>query len=211
MTPLDSKGRPVRPTRRKPGERRDEKHVYLSNVRMDPASHALLRLAAAQRAVHMTTLVNDLLNLWLAHAMDPKQEAVRLASAGRGPAPVPERFAGYLASLGYAMDSHMPTWATPVPAPPLDPHGHDPEMAPRYPLPPQEVLKALVAENAAIAEGLTIANPAPQIEPQSEPVLEPWRNPLRIGSGNAAQQWEMGPGSDLPGPEDFLPSHARKL
>ena len=86
----------------------------------------------------------------------------------------------------------MPAWTTPVPVPPADPHGHDPDQAPRYALLPHEALKQLVQENAAIAEGNIQAGALP-----------------RVGLGNAAQEYEFGP-PDLPGPDDYLPSHGRK-
>lgn len=94
--------------------------------RLDATSMELLRIHATMRRVKPTVLISDLLNAWLGNATDYNQALIReLLPRGARAAPVPERFAGYLATLGYA----PPVEEQIAPDPPNVPEGLLPRRA----------------------------------------------------------------------------------
>src|SRR5579863_6802405 len=96
-----------RPTRsggkfhRLPGEMRAAR--YISSLRMDLISSEVLKLhAEIFRRVHLSVLISDVLNIWLEGATDYQHPLFRTAlPPGVRHAAVPERYPGYLKSLGY--------------------------------------------------------------------------------------------------------------
>jgi hypothetical protein len=76
--------------------------LWLPQMRMDADTAEILTLAALQRRVSRTVLISDILSLWVSTCVDTRQ-ALFVEALGPvvRPAPVPERWAGYLASLGF--------------------------------------------------------------------------------------------------------------
>jgi hypothetical protein len=92
-------------------------YTHSSTRRVDWATAEFLKIHALQRRVTVSCLVNDVLNMWLHLATDQRQAIFRetLPSGTRVP-DVPERWVGYLATLGFApaiQDDPTRTQATP--------------------------------------------------------------------------------------------------
>jgi len=109
-------------------------------LRVDATSHELLRIHALMRRVRPTTLYSDILNAWLANSTDYSQALVReMLPRGARAAVVPERWVGYLASLGYAppLEEQLP------PDPPDIPEGFTPrrhdDLSVKPPEPPDDL------------------------------------------------------------------------
>ena len=94
-------------------------------IRFDAVSMELIRIHAMMRRVKPTVLVSDILNCWLANSTDYSQAVVgEMLPRGARAAVVPERWSGYLASLGYApaLEEQLP------PDPPEIPEGLRPRL-----------------------------------------------------------------------------------
>ena len=99
--------------KRKQEERRGKK--YISSLGLDTISHTVLKLHAYRRQVHMSVLISDILNLWMAAQTDYDQALFKeVLPRNSRAALVPERWAGYIESLGFAPPAQDP----PTPAPP---------------------------------------------------------------------------------------------
>lgn len=203
---------------------------YISSLKLDLISAEILKLHAYQRRVAMTVLISDILNLWIAVATDYNQALFReMLPSGARAAAVPERWAGYLASLGFApsmLQDSVPT--TDLPAAPVDgqtapePSHPLPPAAPslspqRGPgRPPLDGSNPPPEDERPAAIDLTMPQPmqgsvppavAPQVQhvrpPDSEPVAPP-----SVGWGNAAQMIDLGYHPSLQSPD--APLDARK-
>lgn len=75
---------------------------FVSSLRLDFITSEVLKLHALQRRVHLSTLMCDILGVWAEQATDYHQAIFReCLPPGVRAAGVPERWVGYLASLGY--------------------------------------------------------------------------------------------------------------
>lgn len=181
-------------TRRRPHEMQAVR--YMTSIKLDVISAEVLKLHAYQRHVAQSVLISDILNLWLGAATDYGQALFReMLPTGARAADVPERWAGYLASLGFA-PSTMPQ-ETPIPsvgtAPPL------PD-APAHSVPPPRSSSALAGSDAGTrqtAAATDLAPPEADTPPggsgskQALPALEPGRL-RRPGAGRKPLLQEMG-------------------
>lgn len=71
-------------------------------LRMRPQVYAYLRAHAYERRISTNLLINDLLQCWVASITDETDSAFAPAQMGfRLPTLPPERYAGYVASLGF--------------------------------------------------------------------------------------------------------------
>lgn len=76
---------------------------YLSTLKLDIISAEALKIHAIQRRVSQAALIADILNCWIKIATDYNQALFReLLPPGARAAEAPERWQGYLASLGFA-------------------------------------------------------------------------------------------------------------
>ncbi len=91
---------PPTPKKRPKSEQyKGEKRISLG---LDAISHACLWIHAKRRGVPMTWLVQDILNLWLANTTDYSQGVYQdMLPKNARAARTPERFAGYISSLGF--------------------------------------------------------------------------------------------------------------
>lgn len=92
---------------------------YESSVRWDIVLADVLEIHALQRRVKMSVLVEDILCGWATLATDFRQAIFRetLPAGARLPE-VPERYAGYLASLGFGVADQQEPLPVPVTAAP---------------------------------------------------------------------------------------------
>jgi hypothetical protein len=87
--------------RRKPGENPDK--AKLPPIDYDFNSKHILKMHALQRRVSLSALISDILNGWLELATDYDQAIFKeTLPRGARAAGVPERWTGYLSSLGFA-------------------------------------------------------------------------------------------------------------
>ena len=106
--------------KRDQSERRGKK--YISSLALDTISHTVLKLHAYRRQVHMSTLISDILNLWMAAQTDYDQALFKeVLPRNARAALVPERWAGYIESLGFAPHLSPDHSRLPLPSPPLPP------------------------------------------------------------------------------------------
>jgi hypothetical protein len=158
--------------RRKPEEMRAVR--YMTNILMDGISLEVLKVHALTRRVPQSTLVSDLINLWLMVATDYGSPLVRefLPERVRA-ADVPERWPGYIASLGY-----MPhKYETVVNQAPSITKDFVPKTAEPILVPPQTVDRT--------------PPPAPSQDAAVMPVQDDATQPVH-GWGNAAQMQSLG-------------------
>lgn len=92
--------------RKEPGGQRTSKEMQdsqlVSKFRLNYFTYAVLKLHAMQRAVYTNTLIADILTGWAQRATDFDQELFRRALDPTARIPdVPERWYGYLRSLGF--------------------------------------------------------------------------------------------------------------
>jgi hypothetical protein len=166
--------------------------VNLSTIKLDSISHMLLKEhAVMRRHVAISTLVSDILNCWLSVVTDYEND-VRIKAMlppGRRAAAVPERYPGYLASLGYAPALQQ---ADPLPVPPVmnppDPEPAPPAQQPPLPLAahnelPAEPHQELPPWYSAAGTGVGVFNPD---------VHASLTSGVRLGIGSAAQAYALG-------------------
>lgn len=163
---------------------------------MDAVAHRTLKLHSLRRGVPFTQLLNDIIHSWLALATDYDQAIFRETLPPNTRAPrVPERFVGYIESLGFSQ---------PAPQAPIShqaPMFTPPSAYPRQASPNEPTLTDLMTpyRHPLAHEGpAAYPHPAPTL-PHGAGVFDP-ATPLHTGSGSAAQDVQFGrtPGDDLP-------------
>jgi len=181
--------------KRHPGETRAAR--YISSVRLDFVSAELLKLHAFQRRVHLTTLISDILNGWLDVATDYKQALFReCLPEGVTAASTPERFVGYLASLGFRplyqfADAGEPQTVNPVAE---QPPAADPAI-------PPIVIEKPITMADVVPPMTPIGAQTPPEEP--DPMPEPPPAPP-TGWGSAAQAYMLGMDTGAVGPVEMM-------
>lgn len=175
-----------RSRRRKSGELGNAR--FTSPLKLDQDTADVLMIHALQRRVSISILVADIVGGWLGLATDYDQAIFRdTLEPGRQAAAVPERWAGYLASLGFTANNEVANTVIP-PTVPLDI-----SIAPEVHVVP---LRGLAPNEPG-------ADPRPQKEdtPLSvqEVVSKEHSHPVRddpawkgVGYGNAAMEYELG-------------------
>ena len=103
-------------------------HKFVSSLKLDAVTHTVLKLQAMRRDVPMATLISDIINEWLRLSTDYNQSLFReILPRGMKAARVPERWAGYLASLGFVeSEPQAPAIPAPIPLPPRPSRPHRP-------------------------------------------------------------------------------------
>lgn len=200
----------------------------MSSLKLDTVTHAVLKLHAFRRQVPMVALVSDILNLWIAASTDYEQKLFQevLPKNARA-AKVPERWPGYIASLGFVEEVPQ---ADPIPSPllngpfmPIDPpkdlrvqpvpgpspyiYPSGPISAPTHPdyvppqLSPQPTITDLTqAYRHPLTQGpSSYPHPSPSL-PQGAAAFDPQNQPRPQGAGNAAQRQTDRPGEDVTQP-----------
>jgi hypothetical protein len=161
------------------------------HVRLTLASKAIFKLHALQRRVFMTTLVGDLLDCWMNAVTDYGDPFFsHVLPHGTRAEIVPERWAGYLASLGYARTQDR-----------LE----DP--TPKHDIPPPAAMPEPVQESRAEipTEAPTVQPEMRQEEPPAQEEAPVRRGPQSVMWGNPAQLYDMGydPSRMSPGEEQL--------
>lgn len=109
--------------RRKRGENPNTER--LNPIEIDIYSKHCLKLHALQRKVSLSALQSDILNGWLALATDYDQAIFKdTMPLGARAASVPERWVGYLASLGFAPETEVQGNDVPPPPPAVPTAGY---------------------------------------------------------------------------------------
>ena len=107
------------PRKRAPGEA-FQGTKYISGLKLDAVTHACLELHAFRRRVPLSWLIQDVLNLWIAASTDYNQAIFKeTLPLGARAARTPERFPGYIESLGFA--EAPPQAPLGIPLPPATP------------------------------------------------------------------------------------------
>lgn len=93
---------PQRIQRHKPATEQYQGIRNISNLKLDTIAHAILKIHAQRRGIPLAWLIQDVLNEWITASTDYRQAIWQdiLPRNARAPK-TPERFAGYLDSLGF--------------------------------------------------------------------------------------------------------------
>jgi hypothetical protein len=203
----------------------------MSSLKLDSITHAVLKLHAFRRNVPMTALISDVLNLWIAASTDYEQGLFREALPRNGrAAKVPERWPGYIDSLGF-VEASQPD-PIPVPSIPFVPIDPPKDLRVQAPIPPssQPVPQSHVYPSGPASTPTHPDYVPPQLSPQPTitDLTQPYRHPLTqgpasyphpsprlpvgaetfdaqrqprpTGAGNAAQRQTDRPGEDVTQP-----------
>ena len=154
----------------------------IGTLRLDIVSVECLNIHAKMRRVPATTLLSDILNCWLSVATDYGADAFRaFLPVGARAADAPERWAGYLRSLGFVAAPQDAVSATPA------------DRGVTFaPLPQEVVAPQPPPQGVPDARELTPDTPAPQDVPIPVHPLPPVESPAQPGHGNAAQLYDLG-------------------
>jgi hypothetical protein len=182
---------PPTPKKRPKSEQyKGEKRISLG---LDAISHACLWIHAKRRGVPMTWLVQDILNLWLANTTDYSQGVYQdMLPKNARAARTPERFAGYISSLGFQDEPQSQAPIQPPPLPTAETSGVPfINNAPQVPLPQRSLLDMLQPYRHPLTQGpASYAHPGPSL-PQGAGLFSPDEH-NRIapnpGHGSAAQE-----------------------
>lgn len=165
------------------------------SFKIDAISHAVLDIQRRRRGVPLTWLIQDILNLWIAAATDYDQAIFReLLPPKARAARCPERYPGYIESLGFAEAPQAPAAQAPEFPPQPPPQAIPASYAHQYP--GGQATKSLADLAQAYVHPLTTG---PASYPHPEPSL-----PHNAGVFNPEEHNRVAV-PPTPRPQDELP------
>jgi hypothetical protein len=192
--------------------------IYITKFRLNYTTYAMLKLHAMQRGIYTSTLIHDILTGWTHRATDFNQELFsKSLPPGAAIPDVPERWYGYLKSIGFDTRNITPDIADipPPPAPPFEPLSRmeDPAFLP----PPTEHVEAapvIPPEPTPVDPGFehildkTAANPNSKLTPEQELGVALGGSGVKLfrseehrgsrpGTASAAQRYALGMPVDM--------------